>query len=90
MCKSNTTTSGTLVLKQDAFGRFESTLLKVLVFLLFASLPVVGGEEKRWHEAPKNIVEGKSKIPSVRQWQWDNCHTAHTDHCDNGVEDELK
>ena len=53
-------------------------------------LPVVGGEEKRWHEAPKNIVEGKSKIPSVRQWQWDNCHTAHTDHCDNGVEDELK
>ena len=30
-------------------------------------LPVIRGEEKCWHKAPKNIVDGKSKIPSVRQ-----------------------
>ena len=53
-------------------------------------LPVVCGEEKCRYEAPKNIVDGRGKVASVREGEGDYGNTAHTDHCHNGVEDELK
>jgi len=54
-----------MVFKQDVFDGYG--LIKVLVFLLLASLPVICGKEKGWHKAPENIVDGQCKISSVRQ-----------------------